>query len=453
MLEIVILAAGKGTRMRSARPKVLHTLAGKPFVAHVIDRARDLQAESIAVVVGHGAEDVANAVAGEGIHFVEQRQQLGTGHAVLQALPSLSSDATVLILYGDVPLISSRTLTTLVGLVSDTSMGLLTVTLDNPLGYGRIVRNAMGEVREIVEQKDACREQQAIREVNTGVMAVRGSMLKRWLPALENNNAQGEYYLTDIIAMAAKDGVMIETAQPASASEVLGVNDRAQQAQLERLYQQEMASNLMAAGVSLLDPARFDCRGTLTAGEDCVIDINCVFEGENQLGDNVQIGPNCLIKNARIGSNTIIHANSVVEDATIAGDNTIGPFARLRPGTQLAEGARIGNFVETKNARIGSGSKVNHLSYVGDADIGAKVNIGAGTITCNYDGVNKHRTQIGDSVFVGSNTALVAPVALADGTTVAAGSIVTRNSDQDQLVVARSRQRNIDGWQRPTKKG
>ncbi|WP_080748510.1 bifunctional UDP-N-acetylglucosamine diphosphorylase/glucosamine-1-phosphate N-acetyltransferase GlmU [Teredinibacter turnerae] len=452
MLEIVILAAGKGTRMRSAKPKVLHTLAGKPFLAHVIDRARDLHAESIAVVVGHGADAVEQAVADHGIVFIEQKEQLGTGHAVLQTLPSLQDDATVLILYGDVPLIRSETLANLAGLVSDETMGLLTVTLADPQGYGRIVRNALGEVKAIVEQKDASREQQQIREVNTGVMAVKARLLKRWLPALENNNAQGEYYLTDIIAMAAKECIAIETAQPASESEVLGVNNRAQQAQLERIYQQEIAEQLMTSGVTLMDPARFDCRGTLSAGEDCVIDVNCVFEGENRLGNNVAIGPNCTLINVSLGDNTVVHANSVLENAVVTGNSRIGPFARLRPGTRLAEGARIGNFVETKNAAIGKGSKVNHLSYVGDADVGAEVNIGAGTITCNYDGVNKHRTEIGDRVFVGSNSALVAPVNLASGTTIAAGSTVTRGSTDDQLVVARARQRNIDGWHRPEKK-
>ncbi|TVZ41335.1 bifunctional UDP-N-acetylglucosamine pyrophosphorylase/glucosamine-1-phosphate N-acetyltransferase [Alteromonadaceae bacterium 2753L.S.0a.02] len=452
MLQIVILAAGKGTRMRSARPKVLHTLAGKPFVAHVIDRARDLAADSIQVIVGHGATEVQQTLADDSLQFVEQREQLGTGHAVLQALPQLSGSATVLILYGDVPLISSETLAQLVAKVGGNTMGLLTVTMEDPHGYGRIVRNAMGEVRAIVEQKDADYEQQQIREVNTGVMAVRGEFLQRWLPQIKNDNAQGEYYLPDIIAMAATDGIAIETVQPASCNEVLGVNNRAQQAQLERVYQLAIAEKLMAQGVTLPDPARFDCRGDLRTGEDCFIDINCVFEGDNQLGNNVLIGPNCNLKNAVVGDNTVIHANSVIENAVIEGDSNIGPFARLRPGSHLAQGARIGNFVETKNAKIGKGSKVNHLSYVGDAELGADVNIGAGTITCNYDGANKHKTSIGDNVFVGSNTALVAPVQLEDGTTVAAGSTITHGSKAKQLVIARNRQRNIDNWKRPQKK-
>ncbi len=452
MLDIVILAAGKGTRMRSSTPKVLHALAGKPFVSHVIDRAKDLAADNIHLVIGYGADAVRAALPDSGLSFVEQTEQLGTGHAVMQVLPSLQQDTTVLILYGDVPLINTETLKSLLQKVSESSMGLLTVDLADPTGYGRIVRNPSGQVTAIVEHKDATLEERAIKEVNTGVMAVKSSDLHKWLPALTNNNAQGEYYLTDIIAMAQAEGVEIETAQPAYEYEVLGVNNRQQQAELERVYQQLQAKSLMDDGISLLDPARFDCRGSIKAGMDCAIDINCVFEGEIQLGNNVKIGPNCCLKNAKVGDNVSILPNSVIEDAVIESNCNIGPFARLRPGTHLASGARIGNFVETKKANIGKGSKVNHLSYVGDAEVGEGVNIGAGTITCNYDGVNKHKTTIEDGVFVGSNTALVAPVKLGKHSTVAAGSVVTSNVGEDQLVVARSRQRNVDGWRRPKKK-
>lgn len=452
MLDIVILAAGKGTRMRSNTPKVLHTVAGKPFVSHVIDRAKDLAADNIHLVIGYGADAVRTALPDSQLNFIEQKEQLGTGHAVLQVLPSLQADSTVLILYGDVPLINTDTLKNLLQKVSASSMGLLTVNLDDPTGYGRIVRNPSGQVAAIVEHKDATVEQHAIKEVNTGVMAVKSSDLHKWLPALTNNNAQGEYYLTDIIAMAQAEGIEIKTAQPTHEYEVLGVNNRQQQAELERIYQQLQAKALMDDGVTLLDPARFDCRGNIKAGMDCVIDINCVFEGEIQLGNNVQIGANCSLKNVNIGDNVAIMANSVIEDGVIENDCNIGPFARLRPGTHLAAGARIGNFVETKKANIGKGSKVNHLSYVGDAEVGEGVNIGAGTITCNYDGVNKHKTTIEDGVFVGSNTALVAPVKVGKNSTVAAGSVVTSNVSEDQLVVARSRQRNVDGWRRPERK-
>lgn len=452
MLDIVILAAGKGTRMRSNTPKVLHTLAGKPFVSHVIDRAKDLAADNIHLVIGYGAEAVRTALPDSQLNFIEQKEQLGTGHAVQQVLPSLQADSTVLILYGDVPLINTETLKTLLRKVSESAMGLLTVNLGDPTGYGRIVRNPSGQVAAIVEHKDATAEQHAIKEVNTGVMAVKSRDLQKWLPALTNNNAQGEYYLTDIIAMAQSEGIEIKTTQPANEYEVLGVNNRQQQAELERVYQQLQAKALMDDGVTLLDPARFDCRGSIKAGMDCIIDINCVFEGEIQLGNNVQIGANCSLKNVNVGDNVVIMPNSVIEDAVIENNCNIGPFARLRPGTRLAAGARIGNFVETKKANIGKGSKVNHLSYVGDAEVGEGVNIGAGTITCNYDGVNKHKTTIEDGVFVGSNTALVAPVTVGKNATIAAGSVVTSNVKEDQLVVARSRQRNVDGWRRPEKR-
>jgi len=452
MTDIVILAAGKGTRMRSALPKVLHKLAGKPFLQHVVDTSQTLGAQTLHIVIGHGSEKVRETIVGENISYVEQTEQLGTGHAVAQTIDHLPKDRPVLILYGDVPLIEQSTLHELVNKVDEKVMGLLTFNLSDPAGYGRIVRDDSDKVVAIVEQKDANEEQKRINEINTGVMCVMGSQLKEWLPKLSNDNAQGEYYLTDIIAMAAESGVTINTVQPESELEITGVNNRSQQAQLEREYQLQMATTLMENGVAILDPTRFDLRGSLEHGDDCEIDINCVFEGSNVIGSNVKIGPNCIIKNAKIEDGVSIHANSIVEDAHVSNNCNIGPFARLRPGTKLEASARIGNFVETKKAHIGVGSKVNHLSYVGDAEVGENVNIGAGTITCNYDGVNKSLTQIGDDSFIGSNSALVAPLSLDKLTTVAAGSVVTSNSDEGQLVVARTKQRNISGWRRPTKK-
>jgi bifunctional UDP-N-acetylglucosamine pyrophosphorylase/glucosamine-1-phosphate N-acetyltransferase len=451
-LEVIILAAGKGTRMRSRLPKVLHPIGGRPMVSHVLARTRELDARSVNLVVGHGAEVIKETLDGHDVHFVDQSEQLGTGHAVQQALPHISADAAVLILCGDVPLIRTETLRSLAELVSDTSMGLLTAELPDPTGYGRIVRNDAGKVTAIVEQKDASDAQKAIREINSGVMAVRGAHLAKWLPTLSNDNAQGEYYLTDIIALAQNDGVEVKALCTHDLEEIAGVNNRQQQAQLERAYQQRQAQALMVQGLTLIDPNRFDLRGSLTVGMDCVIDINCIIEGTVTLGDGVYIGPNSYVKNADIGADTQVHANSIIEDATVADQCAVGPFARLRPGTRLAAGAKIGNFVETKKAHIGVGSKVNHLSYVGDASVGSGVNIGAGTITCNYDGVNKFKTEIEDGVFVGSNTALVAPVKLGKGATVAAGSTVTGDVGAEQLGVARARQRNINGWKRPSKK-
>ncbi len=451
MLDVVILAAGKGTRMRSNKPKVLHTLAGKPFLQHVVDRSKELKANKIIGVVGHGADEVKTAMAHEEIEYVEQREQLGTGHAVQQVIPNIQAGATVLILYGDVPLIKSETLKELCALVSDTSMALLTVEFDNPFGYGRIVRGADGEVESVVEQKDADTAQQKITEVNTGVMAVLAEDLHRWLPQLTDDNAQKEYLLPDIIALARQEGKSVRTSMPADASEVLGVNNRAQQAELERLYQSAYANTLLDQGLTLLDPARFDCRGTLAVGKDCVIDVNCVFEGDVLLGDNVSIGPNCHIINSTIADNSEIKAFTVIEKAKVKDNAVVGPYARLRPDAQLESGAKIGNFVEIKKAVIGRGSKVNHLSYIGDAEVGEDVNIGAGTITCNYDGANKFKTQIGDGVFVGSNSALVAPVALGKNATVGAGSVITSDVGDDTLAVGRARQRSIEGWARPTK--
>lgn len=452
MLDILVLAAGKGTRMRSDLPKVLHPIGGRPLVQHVVDTARQVGGDRIMVIVGHGAELVEQRMAASDVSFVLQAQQLGTGHAVLQALPQLRDEATVLILYGDVPLTRAETLQKLIAQVNDQQMGLLTVNLPDPTGYGRIVRDASGAVTAIVEHKDANDEQHRITEINTGIMAVKAKHLQQWLPQLNNNNAQGEYYLTDIIALARQSGVSIQVEQPEAIEEVEGINNRQQQAALERFYQKQKANELMVAGATLLDPGRFDCRGTIEVGRDVVIDINCVFEGEVVLGDGVTVEPNCVIINSRIGNNTHIKANSHIEDTVIAGNCDVGPFARLRPGTQLAEGAKIGNFVETKKAVIGEGSKVNHLSYIGDTTIGKKANIGAGTITCNYDGVNKFKTEIGDNAFIGSNSALVAPVKVGKYATIGAGSIITKDVADEELAIARGKQRNIQGWERPVKK-
>ena len=452
MLDILVLAAGKGTRMRSDLPKVLHPVGGKALVQHVVDTARQVGSERIFIIIGHGAEKVEEKMAAPDVRFILQAQQLGTGHAVQQALPQLRDGATVLILYGDVPLTRAETLQKLIAHVNDQQMGLLTVNLPDPTGYGRILRDASGAVTAIVEHKDATDEQRQVKEINTGIMAVKAKHLQQWLPQLTNNNAQGEYYLTDIIALARQNGVAIQVEQPNAIEEVEGINNRQQQAALERFYQKQKANELMVAGATLLDPARFDCRGTITVGRDVVIDINCVFEGDVVLGDGVTIEPNCVIINSRIGNNTHIKANSHIEDAAIAGDCDVGPFARLRPGTQLAQGAKIGNFVETKKAVIGEGSKVNHLSYIGDTTIGKKANIGAGTITCNYDGVNKFKTEIGDNAFIGSNSALVAPVKVGTNATVGAGSIITKDVADEELAIARGKQRNIQGWERPKKK-
>jgi len=452
LMDIVVLAAGKGTRMHSSRPKVLHPLGGQPMLAHVIDSARTLGSDRILVVVGHGADQVEAQLAAGDIRFVEQREQLGTGHAVQQALPHLRDNAKVLILYGDVPLTRPETLSQLAETVSAQSIGLLTVDLPEPGAYGRILRDDYGQVKAIVEYKDATEAQRKIREINTGIMAATAEQLRRWLPQLSNDNAQGEYYLTDIIAMARRDGLEIQVAQPEEPREVEGINNRQQQAALERYYQQRRARDLMTQGVTLLDPARFDCRGQLSVGRDVVIDVNCVFEGQVQLEEGVELGPNCYIKDAIIGAHTRVQANSVIEGARIAGHCSVGPFARLRPGTQLAEGAKVGNFVEIKKADIGAGSKVNHLSYIGDTRMGAGVNVGAGTITCNYDGINKFVTEIGDGVFIGSNTALVAPVQVGRGSTLGAGSVITKDVEPEELAIARGRQRNIQGWQRPKKR-
>ena len=449
-LDIVILAAGQGTRMRSALPKVLHPVAGNSMLGHVIHSARQLSPEGIHVVIGHGGERVREQLASSDLNFVLQDKQLGTGHAVAQALPVLTAE-TVLILYGDVPLIQVETLQRLLTLVNDQQLGLLTVTLDNPAGYGRIVRDGQHRVSAIVEHKDATEAQKTIKEGNTGILAVPGKRLADWLGRLSNNNAQGEYYLTDVIAMAVNDGLVVATAQPDDAMEVQGANDRQQLAELERHYQLREARRLMALGVTLRDPARFDVRGDVTVGRDVMIDVNVILEGRVVIEDNVSIGPNCVIKDSTLRKGAIIKANSHLEGAVVGEGADAGPFARLRPGSVLDARAHVGNFVELKNARLGEGAKAGHLTYLGDAVIGARTNIGAGTITCNYDGANKHKTVMGEDVFIGSNNSLVAPVHISSGATTAAGSTINQDVPAEQLAVARARQRNIDGWTRPVK--
>lgn len=453
--DIIILAAGKGTRMKSTLPKVLHRLAGKSLLQHVIDSANNVKNANMIVVTGHGSEQVRSAVSpaevGQ-INYVEQTEQLGTAHAVQMAVPNLGSGGTSLILYGDVPLILPETILGMLSAVSDNSMSLLTVTLDDPTGYGRILRDESSQVTAIVEQKDASTEQLKVTEVNTGVLALKTEQLKQWLPQINNNNAQGEYYLTDLIALARNNGVSVETKQPQSVEEVEGVNNRVQLSTLERFYQKQQAEKLMVAGVTLADPGRIDVRGNLSTGNDNYIDINVVFEGNVTLGSNVTIGPNCLIIDSVIGDGVEIKANTVIEKSEIASLSVVGPFARLRPGTVLAENAKVGNFVETKNTQVGKGSKINHLSYVGDAELGEGVNVGAGTITCNYDGVNKHKTVMGDNSFIGSNSSLVAPVKIGKNATVGAGSTINKDVPDDQLGLTRASQRAISDWQRPTKK-
>lgn len=449
-LDIVILAAGQGTRMRSALPKVLHPVAGKSMLGHVIDTARALQPQGIHVVIGHGAEQVRERLAADDLNFVLQSEQLGTGHAVAQALPALSADR-VLILYGDVPLIEADTLQRLLAKVGPEQLALLTVDLNDPTGYGRIVRDAGGKVIAIVEHKDATPEQRQICEGNTGILAVPGSRLADWLGRLSNNNAQGEYYLTDVIAMAVTDGLAVATEQPLDAMEVQGANDRIQLSQLERHFQQRAARRLMAQGVTLRDPARFDLRGDATVGRDVLIDINVILEGRVVIEDGVEIGANCIIKDSTLRKGAQIKANSHLDGAEVGEGADCGPFARLRPGTVLGARAHVGNFVELKNATLGEGAKAGHLSYLGDAEIGARTNIGAGTITCNYDGANKFRTVLGEDVFIGSNSALVAPVNLGDGVTTGAGSVITEDVPAHNLALGRARQRNIEGWKRPEK--
>ncbi len=449
-LGVVILAAGQGTRMKSDLPKVLHRLAGKSLLRHVIDLARSLQPEEIVVVYGHGGERVRSAFADQpDLRWAEQAQQLGTGHAVQQALPQLRSAEQLLVLYGDVPLTRSATLRDLVDATRG-GFGLLTVDLADPTGYGRIVRNAGGRVQCIVEQKDADAEQRAIREVNTGIMCMPRVAAQRWLAGLSNDNVQGEYYLTDVLAMAVAEGFDVQVRQPVDPVEAEGVNNRLQLANLERAWQRRAAEALMLDGVTLRDPARFDLRGSLEHGRDCEIDVNVVIEGRVRLGDRVRVGANCTLRDVSVGDDVEILENCVLEGAAVGRDSRIGPFARLRPGAELTGAAHVGNFVEIKKSVIGQGSKVNHLSYVGDSEIGAGVNVGAGTITCNYDGANKHKTVIGDGAFIGSNTALVAPVTVGPGATIGAGSVITKAAPDDKLTLTRAKQVSID-WKRPSK--
>ncbi len=450
-LNIVILAAGKGTRMQSLMPKVLHKLAGKALLQHVIDAAKQLNPSKIIVVYGYGGNAVPEAFAHENIVWVEQKEQLGTGHAVQQAAPHLDQDATTLILLGDVPLLSRTSCETLLNKTK--ALGLLTVNKANPTGYGRIVRNAQTAIEAIVEHKDATEQQRQITEVNTGIIAANNQHLKAWLAQLSNKNAQGEYYLTDIVALAVKDGYQIAAEVTNDESSVEGVNSKADLSGLERVYQMRYATALMNAGATLQDPFRIDVRGDLKIGKDVEIDVGCVFEGEVTLADNVKIGPYCVIKNSTIGSGTEIAAYTHIEQAHVNAGCKLGPYARLRPGAEIADHAHIGNFVEIKNSTIGDGSKVNHLSYVGDAIVGKNVNIGAGTITCNYDGANKFKTIIEDNAFIGSDTQLVAPVTIGEGATIAAGSTITRDAPAGQLTFCRAKeQKSIANWKRPVKK-
>ncbi|EPL6455698.1 MULTISPECIES: bifunctional UDP-N-acetylglucosamine diphosphorylase/glucosamine-1-phosphate N-acetyltransferase GlmU [Providencia] len=449
--SVVILAAGKGTRMYSDLPKVLHLLAGKPMVQHVIDTAKSIGASDIHLVYGHGGDLLKEKLGEQNLNWVLQAEQLGTGHAMQQAAPSFQDDEDIVMLYGDVPLIAKDTLDRLIEVKPQGGIGLLTVILDNPTGYGRIIREN-NEVVGIIEQKDATEEQRKIQEINTGIMVASGKDFKRWLAQLNNDNAQGEYYITDIIALAHKEGNKVATVHPSRLSEMEGVNNRLQLAALERVYQKEQAEKLLLAGVMLIDPERFDIRGTLTHGRDIIIDTNVIIEGNVTLGNNVQIQSGCILRDCVIGDNSIISPYSVIENSELSSECTVGPFARLRPGAKLAAKAHVGNFVEMKNASLGLGSKAGHLSYLGDAQIGDNVNIGAGTITCNYDGANKHKTIIGDDVFVGSDTQLVAPVSVAKGATIGAGTTVTRDVNEDELVVSRVKQMHIKNWQRPVKK-
>ncbi len=447
---IIILAAGKGTRMKSSLPKVLHPVGGKPMIAHLTTLALE-QGQTPIVIYGHQGQALKDALGEQTITWVEQKAQLGTGHAVQQTLPHLDDDTLYYILVGDAPLIRAETLKQLGRCASDSGIAVLTVTTDQPFGYGRIIRDSSDAVSRIVEEKDASAQEKAIGEINSGIFAVRGELLKALLPKLTNDNAQGEYYLTDMVALANQAGHPVAAHCIADISEVMGCNNKVQLAELERIYQRRQTQQLMLDGATLADPARVDIRGQVEVGSDCFIDVNAVFIGEVTLGDNVYIGPNCIIENSCIDSHTIVKANCVLEEASIGQSANIGPFARIRPKTRLADNTKIGNFVETKNAQIAEGSKVNHLSYVGDAIVEGNVNIGAGTITCNYDGVNKHLTTIKSGAFIGSNSALVAPVTIGNNVTVAAGSTITNDTGDNELAIARARQSVIKDWQAPQK--
>jgi len=449
-MNIVILAAGMGKRMQSALPKVLHPLAGKPLLSHVIDTARALSPQNLCVIYGHGGDAVPEACRSHDITFAKQEPQLGTGHAVMQAVPYLSDDVPTLVLYGDVPLTTKDSLQQLLDSAGTNKLAILTIDLEDPTGYGRILREG-GQIVGIVEQKDASEQQRAVREVNTGIMVVPTAKLKKWLSTLSNDNAQKEYYLTDIVARAVLDGVSVVSAQPAAVWETLGVNSKVQLAELERIHQRNIANALLEQGVTLADPARIDVRGSLSCGRDISIDVNCVFEGKVELEEGVRIGAHCVIRNARIGKGAEIKPFCHIEDAIVGPASAIGPYARLRPGTELGEDVHIGNFVEVKNSQIAAHSKANHLAYVGDADVGSRVNIGAGTITCNYDGANKFRTIIEDDAFIGSDTQLVAPVRVGKGATLGAGTTLTKDAPEGKLTVSRAKQLTIENWKRPVK--
>ncbi len=451
-LSIVILAAGEGKRMKSRRPKVLQTLAGRPLLAHVLQTARALSPAAIQVVYGHGGEEVRAAFPEQELTWVHQAEQLGTGHALQQAAPKLDDAATVLVLYGDVPLLRAQSLIGLLDIAAAGALAVLTMRPADPNGYGRIVRDTAGRVARIVEHKDASAAERSIGECNTGVLAAPAQLLKRWLSALRNDNAQGEYYLTDVIGLAARSGVTVTPVPLVDPIEALGVNDKVQLAELEAVCRRNAAWTLMCAGVTVADPARLDVRGDVVHGQDVFLDVNVVLEGQVTLGNNVRIGPGCVVRDCRIGDDTELFAHCVLDGATIGRGARIGPFSRIRPHSALGDGVHIGNFVEVKNATLGSESKANHLSYVGDAEVGAQVNVGAGTIVANYDGANKHRTRIGDRAHTGSNSVLVAPITVGEGATIAAGSTVTRDVPAGKLTIARARQTTIDEWQRPIKK-
>ena len=451
-LSVVILAAGQGKRMQSDLPKVLQPLGGRPLLQHVLATARELEPAALHVVYGHGGDKVREVFASEPVHWVLQAEQRGTGHALLQAMPAIPDDHQVLVLYGDVPMLRASTLRQLLALAVKGQLALLTVQLTDPTGYGRVLRDARGRVRAIVEQKDATAAQRRIREGNTGVMVLPARRLRGWLSALRSDNAQGEYYLTDVIAMAVKDRIAVAPLVAGSETEVLGVNDKLQLAQLEAALRAELAAQAMRAGATLADPARFDQRGTLVLGRDVFIDANVLFEGRVELGDRVRVGPNCVLRDMTVGADTVIHPNCVLEKAMVGADCSIGPFARIRPAARLESQVHIGNFVEVKNSVVGRGSKANHLTYLGDATVGEGVNVGAGTISCNYDGINKSRTVIEDGAFIGSGSMLVAPVTIGARATIGAGSTITRDAPPAKLTLARGRQVTVEGWQRPVKR-
>ncbi len=450
-LEVIVLAAGEGTRMQSSIPKVLHVVGGRPLLEHVLNVASDLSPDTLNVVIGHGRAEVKARIEAPDVAWVDQDERKGTGHAVVQAMDNVDPSATVLVLYGDVPLIEKTTLEQCLAAARD-GIGIVTVEMSDPKGLGRILRGADGRISAIVEEQDATEQQRTIKEVNTGILATSSATLAPLLASIETHNSQGEYYLTDVISLAASSGIQVTGVGAICPEEVQGINDHIQLAAVERHFQRREAERLMVSGVTLADPARLDLRGTLTAGRDCFIDINVVIEGTVAIGDNVSIGPGCVVTDSELADGVVVEAHSVVEGAIVGSRCRLGPFARVRPGTELAEGARIGNFVETKKAIIGAGTKANHLAYLGDSTIGAECNIGAGTVTCNYDGVDKNETHIGDGVFVGTNSTLVAPLTIDEGAYVAAGSTITSKVDSEDLAVGRARQRNIQGWVPPTKR-